>query len=794
MQAIEAVRVDPVLAVALAALAGGVGVVRPAVLATALVGAAALVGRAQGWAVALVLCVACAAGAGRAALTVGRYEAARIEARDALGPAARCGGIAEVLESPVWAHGALTLVVELSELECEERRLPGRFRVRLHGGPADVGRGDRLEVVAQLAPVQLFRNLDLPDPTPRAARRGIVGSGAVLGASVVGRGGGLLAWIDRGRAHARRRILETFVPAAQPMARALVLGESDLEPAEDEAFRRSGLSHMLAVSGTHLVFAVVSVVRGIAALLARIERFAWARDPSRWAAAAGVPLALAYADFAGGSGSAWRAAWMLAAAFLVRALGRRPRVARSVAVSVLIGVVVDPLAAFDVSFLLSAAATGGLVVLGAPLARLAERVPVAPLRWAAASTAATLASMTACAPLLLLLSPELSLAGIVANVLAAPFGETAALPLCLLHAVASPVPVVERGLALVASGALLVVREIALASAAARWAQVALPPPTAWQLAVASVCALAAVGARGRWRWACLGALALAWAGLELGARHAGRPMGELRVTVLDVGQGDSALVDLPDGSLFLIDGGGFVGSPVDPGQSVILPVLRARRRDRVDVAVLTHPHPDHLNGLASALGRLEVGELWDSGQGEAEGAGPTYRALLADLRRRGVPVRRPGELCGRPRSYGGANLRVLGPCPAFVPGRDGNDNSVVLHVAYGARAVLLTGDAEVEQERELLAAHGDSLRADLLKIGHHGSRTSSSPALLDRVRPAVATLSCGIRNRFGHPHPTTLAALAARGIGAIRVDRFGGARFVTDGVGVEVVTFSSGR
>jgi competence protein ComEC len=279
---------------------------------------------------------------------------------------------------------------------------------------------------------------------------------------------------------------------------------------------------------------------------------------------------------------------------------------------------------------------------------------------------------------------------------------------------------------------------------------------------------------------------------VELATRRAGASAGMLRVTALDVEQGDSTLVDLPDGRLLLVDAGGFVGSPVDPGRAVLQPLLRARRRNRIDIAVLSHPHPDHFGGLSSALSDVDVGEFWDSGQGEAEGAGPAYAALLRELRARGVPILRPAELCGRPRAHGLATIEVLGPCPAFVPHRDANDNSLVLRISFGERAVLLTGDAEHLEEAELIRAHGSRLRADLLKVGHHGSRTSSTPAFVTAVNPTISTISCGVRNRFGHPHAETLATLGRKGVLALRLDRTGSVIWQTDGSEVDVWSFSA--
>ncbi|HWZ89097.1 MAG TPA: MBL fold metallo-hydrolase, partial [Polyangiaceae bacterium] len=269
---------------------------------------------------------------------------------------------------------------------------------------------------------------------------------------------------------------------------------------------------------------------------------------------------------------------------------------------------------------------------------------------------------------------------------------------------------------------------------------------------------------------------------LEAATRRAGRPTSVLRASAHDVGQGDSNLVDLPNGTLLLIDGGGFVGSPVDPGKAVLLPVLRARRRSRVDIVVLSHPHPDHFTGLASALAEVDVGEFWDTGQGQAEGAGPVYAALLRSLRERGVPIRQPSELCGTVRHFGGASLRVLAPCPSFVPHRGANDNSIVISMEYGARRFLFMGDAEHEEELELLQTHAGDLSADYLKVGHHGSRTSTSEAFLSAVAPALATLSCGVRNRFGHPHLPTLERLAAHDVRTLRLDRSGSVIVTTDG------------
>ena len=790
------VRVDAVLAVACALLLGACATVAPAAVAATTVALGIVLWRRLGtvawlWALAAVL-----VGAWRGGQAIGEYEATRAQVRAAVTGPLRCAGRGVVVASPTWVGGATRLTLELDTLDCEGRSPELPVRVRLYGGPDDLRRGDRVEFIGQLAPVRRFANHGLADPRPRAARGGVHLSGSALWVELVERGRGWRAWVDRGRNHARRRIEASFAPSAAPMARALVLGEDDLEEHESLAFKRSGLAHLLAVSGTHLVFAVVALVQALRFVLVRIERLAARYDMSCVAAAAGAVLAPLYADFAGGSGSAWRAAWMLSAAFLSRTVGRKPSASRAVAASLLVAAALDPLAAFDISLLLSAAATSGLLVIGRPWARRCQRIAWRPLRYLVLSVAATSSAMLPCAPLLALLSPTLSVAGVFANVLAMPFGEVVALPLCLGHALTAWLPPLEHGVATVASGALLVVKHIAFGSAALDELALTVPDPSRWHLALLGLGAVGtslASGAHGLLRpWAARGAwLAALLAGLgwvDGACCRAGHPRGLLRAQLVDVGQGDCALIDLPDGKLMLVDGGGFAVGPVDPGKAVVLPLLRSRRRRRVDIAVLTHSHPDHLVGLSTALASVDVGELWVAPLGK--GSDPhALTALIRSMRQRGVTLRGPAELCTGPLELGGAIASVLGPCPRAHPELGPNDNSIVLRLEYGRHSLLLVGDAGAKQEAVLLRQHGQVLRSDLLKVGHHGSGTSSTPDFLDVVRPASAVISSGVRNRFGHPHAATLSRLRARGAQVLRTDQTGSVLWETDGRSARLTT-----
>jgi competence protein ComEC len=264
---------------------------------------------------------------------------------------------------------------------------------------------------------------------------------------------------------------------------------------------------------------------------------------------------------------------------------------------------------------------------------------------------------------------------------------------------------------------------------------------------------------------------------------------GDLTVTCVDVGQGDSILIESPSGKKVLIDGGGRQeGSVSDPdrddmtGRSIVVPFLRKKGINELDLVVLTHPHEDHVGGLPYVLDKLKVDMVLESGQTHTS---RSYYRFLKLIEQKHIPymLARAGQVIDL-----GAGVKgyVLNPSDPFISGTisDLNNNSVVIRLVYGRTSFLLMGDAAFEAEDRMLSS-GLSLKSDVLKVGHHGSRTSTSDSFLDAVRPRYAVISVGARNKFGHPSQETLERLSSYGIKVFRTDLSGAVIFKSDGSSV---------
>jgi len=603
-----------------------------------------------------------------------------------------------------------------------------------------------------------------------------------------------LEGLRRGAADLVTRVL----PEPQAgLATAMAIGLRDVVSSDVTAdFRVAGLSHVVAISGWQI--ATLGAV--VAALFGSL--------PRRPRSVVVLVAIFAYTLLAGAAPSILRAALMAGAVIVARESGRRGQAVSALSLTCICLLVLDPQTVNDAGFQLSAVATAGLLAWATPLRGwLAPRVPKRTPAWLLEAMAVSLAAQASTLPLVLLQFGQLSLVAPLANLLVAPlvapamvvtaicFVAGAALGLGLPTLLISPVALI---------GSLLVGALIAIAHfcASLPFASIQLPPPLNY--VGGAVCALV-IWAFVRHRRArepsknppapappklpslrlsrslliVLGAAAAM--SLLLAVVVAARPDGRLHVTVLDIGQGDSILLQGADGGRMLIDTG--------PDPDLLMTRLDARIPSwdrRIDVVLLTHPHEDHVGGLALLLERYRVGSVLETGM---VGRGPgdaAYRREMVREQRTSTIVAAGDRLM-----LDGARLDVDWPPPDSVPplapddGKKVNDESIVLELHYGSRTMLFTGDAEEEIDPQLLtrglAAHLGG-HVDVLKVAHHGSGTATTNALLDAIQPRIAIISVGAGNPYGHPAPATIQRLEDHGAAVYRTDLNGSVEVATDG------------
>jgi competence protein ComEC len=572
-----------------------------------------------------------------------------------------------------------------------------------------------------------------------------------------------------GRLRAGLRDAAAVLPAGpRGLLPGLVDGDvSGLDPQLAADFKTAGLSHLTAVSGTN-----VAVVTGAVLLLLR----GLTAGPRTSAVGAGVALA-GFVVLARPSPSVLRAAVMGAIALLALASGRPRSALPPLGAAVLVLVFVSPPLARDPGFALSVLATAGLVVLAPGWAAWlrSHRIP----RGVAEALAVPAAATVATAPIIAAISGTVSLVSIPANLLAEPAVAPATV-LGVLAAVASPVSDATAGwLAWLAGVPVRWLVAVGTRAAHAPLAAVSWPGGIAGAAVLAGGLAVAVPVLRWRGgRRVVLAATAGAAVVLvPVRAVSPGWPPPGWLFVACSVGQGDALVVGAGAGVAMVVDTG--------PEPAAVDGCLRRLGVRSVPLLVLTHLHADHVDGIEGALSGRSVAEI-DVGPSREPAAG--WREVQESGRRHGVPVRTVSV--GERREFDGLTVDVLAPDHPFHGTRsDPNNSSVVLRVAVSGRTLLLTGDVEVEAQDALLQKESH-LRADVLKVPHHGS-AYQSPAFLRAVHASVGVISVGRDNDYGHPSPALLHELDRLGIRTERTDLDGDVAVAVGKGGLNVVTRS---
>ncbi len=612
-------------------------------------------------------------------------------------------------------------------------------------------------------------------------------------------------------------------PADAGMLAAMILGDRTyLNHQERVGFEQTGSFHLLVVSGMHLaIFA--SCIFGLAALL---------RLPRAWSTAVTIGCSFAYAELAGFGEPVQRSFWMVALYLLTRLLFRERNSLNAIGFAALCLLALDPRALLGASFqmtLLSVLIVAGVVLpvvehtfgpylqaarnlnlialdpaLPPKLAqfrvtlrliashlelfigrRLARWLPA----WLVRLTLRILESLLVSALIELAMSLPMSIyfhrvtvLGLPVNLLVVPLIGLALPAALITFATLLMWPSLAVAPAALTAALLHGINGIVKAFSGMAAGDIRIASPGIYAIAAGITLIGVAVWAARNSRFpVVLPVVALACsAACAVSPRPLAYHPGVLEVTAIDVGQGDALLLISPEGKTLLIDAGGPTGSTqaatgnFEIGEDVVSPVLWSRNIRRLDAVVLSHAHSDHMGGMGAVLRNFRPRQLWVGKNPEI----PAYMALLDEARQLGVSVK--SLSAGDHFTFGGAQVQVLAPAVGYTPGATAsNDDSMVLHIAVGQTSALLEGDAQAASEQQMLL---EPLHADLLKVGHHGSKTSTTPSFLAAVAPTYAIISVAHRNPYGHPKLETLQRLQEDRVRTFRTDAEGATSFFLDG------------
>jgi competence protein ComEC len=696
-----------------------------------------------------------------------------------------------IADAAITAVGAnLRLAVERVWIDsCPEPAAGGVSLTVMGVLAADAARewraGRTVRMPAMLRRPARYLNAGVPDQELMLARRGISLVGTVKSAAlvhVVHRGSWYHEWASAIRASVRSalaRHVGRYDPQSGAVAVAIVIGDrGSLDPDVERRLQEAGTYHVIAISGGNIAI--------LAGLILAVLWAAGIRDG--WAAAGAVVMLGAYAQIAGGGPSVLRATLMAAIYLLLRVIDQRTAPRHALALAAAIVLLASPLSIADVGLWLTFGATAALIVG-------ASRVPL-PQRWwltpAIAVVAASVCAEIALLPMGAYVFQRVTVAGLVVNLAAVPcMAVVQVAAMATAAADASALEFFARASGWITHLGVRGLIDSATLVDAAPWLTWRVPSPPLWLMTAyySTLLALIAVGpqVRALTRQVLVGVAAAAFVWIAIAPQVLARRFGDgdLHLTMIDVGQGDSMLMTLPNGRTILIDTGGVsLRGDFDIGDRVIGPALRARGLSRLDYLAITHGDPDHIGGAVSIVRDFKPAEIWYGTF--VNNHEPTLALQQAAVRSRSAWrwLQRGDRL-----DLGDVELRVHHPAlPDWERQRVRNDDSLVIEVRYRRVSVLLTGDIGTDVEQMLLPSL-DLLPTVVLKSPHHGSGTSSSAPFIEAIRPALVVIGVGRANPYGHPRPHVLERYRDVGARVLRTDRHGQIEISTDGQSVATKT-----
>jgi len=693
--------------------------------------------------------------------------------------------------SPGLDRDYLYLRTEKVSAGTREEPMAGNLRVSVpHStefpGRLDLTTGDRLTVSAMITPPLEFNNFEEPFSrmylkTQMLHALAVTKSPLLVRKVASGPAFSVLRWMSGLRRRFLRAIEENFASPQDPRALTaegavletlLLGGRGRLSPETTQSLQKTGLFHLFAISGAHIGM-ISFMIFGLLKLL---------RFPQRSSYGLLIVLLVLYALLVEGRASVVRAVVMTIAFLLGKLFWKDTHLLNTIGAGALAILLFNPFQLFDPGFQLTFAATLAIILFYPKVIAL---LPALPFR-VSEVFAMSLTAQAGVFPLIAGMFNRIIFSGLLLNLLGIPLVAVIMaagylfLPLAFLGpAIARPLAAAIAFLIRLFMGSTHLLDGVPFLSY-----RIPTPPGVVVAGYFAFLLLLLLPPAlRKIRRWAVAGFLLFFLLLILYPFPAASR---DLKLTFIDVGQGDSVLVEFPGRKKMLIDGGGFPTGTFDVGESVVSPFLWNKGIKAIDYLVLTHPHPDHAGGLVAVARNFRIGEFWET-------FSPPQDEKYAELDKNLGLVRRKRAFRGHDLEEGGVRVHVLFPAegPSSVAPAD-NDRSMVVRISYGATAFLLPADIGVNAEAEILA-FGEDLKSDVIKSPHHGSATSSSEAFLRSVAPAVIVIPVGRGNRYGFPQPEILDRYRALGARVYRSDLHGAVEIRSDGRRLAVRTSLQG-